>query len=186
MEQLQLLDLIVHWKGGCHTKLDLLRPRSASEQRTSSDALDIIRKMAPTYGDGQIAAVLNKSGLRTGKGKRWNQTRVATARRTYSIAGQRIAQPNPAILSLSQAATYCGVSQYTIKQLVRCGLLENGQVVPHAPWEIRSADLDSEPVRTTIERLKRTGKLIPEGGHGGCQIGLPLEESADDHGANQN
>jgi DNA invertase Pin-like site-specific DNA recombinase len=176
-----MLRFVIHWKGGCHTKLDLQRPRSGSEQRTSSDALDIIRQMAPTYGDGQIAAVLNKSGLRTGKGKRWNLTRVATARQTYSIAGHNRDQSNPSILSLGQAAKYCDVSQSTIRKLVEWGLLEAGQIVPHAPWEIRIIDLDSQPVRMTIERLKRTGKLIPEGGHGGCQVGLPFEDRVDDH-----
>jgi DNA invertase Pin-like site-specific DNA recombinase len=176
-----MLRFVVYWKGGCHTKLDIQKPRSAAEQRTSSNALDIIRKMAPTYGDGQIAAVLNKSGLRTGKGKRWNQTRVATARRKHSIPGQRLAQPNPAILSLSQAAAYCGVSHHTIMELAKCGLLRNGQLVPHAPWEIEKADLESQPVKATLERLRRTGKFIPEGGDFGSQIGLPLENKEDDN-----
>jgi len=33
--------------------------------------------------------VLNRRGYSTGKGMRWNQTRVATARRNHSIAGQK-------------------------------------------------------------------------------------------------
>jgi hypothetical protein len=32
---------------------------------------------------------LNRRGYSTGKGKRWNQIRVATARRNHSIAGQK-------------------------------------------------------------------------------------------------
>lgn len=32
--------------------------------------------------------------------------------------------------------------------------------VGQAPWEIRRQDLESEPVRSIIEQLRRTGKLV--------------------------
>jgi hypothetical protein len=53
------------------------------------EALEIIRRMAVRFGDDQIASVLNRRGYSTGKGKRWNQSRVTTARRNHSIAGQK-------------------------------------------------------------------------------------------------
>jgi len=180
-EESAMLHFVVHWKGGCHTALDLEKPRPATATKTSADALEVLRKMAPRYGDGQIAAVLNKSGLRTGRGKRWTQTRVATARRNYSIAGQWTMIPDPDILNLSQAAKHCGVSQYTIQQLVKCGLLKNNQVVTHAPWELERENLDSDPIRATLDHLRRTGRLIPVGGHLGSQIELPLENKEDDN-----
>jgi hypothetical protein len=43
--------------------------------------------MAERYGDGDIAAVLNRLGRRTGKGRRWSQIAVKTARRDHGIAG---------------------------------------------------------------------------------------------------
>src|SRR6516165_5509931 len=82
------LGLVIHWKGGVHTQLAMERPRSATETATPMEALEIIRRMAVRYGDDQIASVLNRRGYSTGKGMRWNQTRVATARRNHSIAGQ--------------------------------------------------------------------------------------------------
>ncbi len=175
------LRFVVYWKGGCHTELALEKPRPATATKTCSDALEIICKMASNYGDGQIAAVLNKSGLRTGKGKRWTQTRVATARRNHLVTGQRSMIPDSDILTLSHAAKHCDVSQHTIQQLVKCGLLENNQVVPHAPWEIRREDLESEPIRIALVHLKRTGKLSPMGGHLRSQIALPLENKEDDN-----
>src|SRR5947207_15869510 len=80
--------------------------------------------MALRYGDDQIASVLNRRGYSTGKGMRWNQTRVATARRNHSIAGQKLALPDPERVSLSQAARICGVSHRTIERLVETGLLK--------------------------------------------------------------
>jgi hypothetical protein len=76
---------------------------------------------------------LNRSGYSTGKGKRWNQIRVATARRNHSIAGQQRALPDPERVSLSEAARICGISHHTIQKIVEAGLLKREQVTPRAP-----------------------------------------------------
>jgi len=171
------LELVIHWKGGAHTQLAMERPRSAAETATPMEALEIIRRMAVRYGDDQIASVLNRRGHFTGKGKRWNQTRVATARRNNSIAGQKRALPDPERVSLSEAARKCGVSHRTIERLVEAGLLKREQVTPRAPWEIRCSDLGAEPIRTIIEHLHHTGKLILQGGCAEDQLALFTEKS---------
>src|ERR1700680_1658914 len=89
------LQFTIHWSGGTHTQLEMERPRSATETTTSMEALEIIRRMAVRHGDDQIASVLNRLGHSTGKKKRWNQNRVATRRRDYSIPGQKRALPDP-------------------------------------------------------------------------------------------
>src|ERR1700760_987154 len=157
------LELVIHWKGGAHTQLAMERPRSATETATPVEALDIIRSMAVRHGDDQIASVLNRRGYSTGKGKRWNQVRVATARRNHSIVGRKRALPDPERVSLSQAARICGVSHRTIERLVEAGLLKREQVTPRAPWEIRRSDSEAAPIRTIIDRLHRAGKLALQG-----------------------
>jgi len=87
--EIKTLQFTIHWKGGTHTQLAMERPRSATETATPTEALQIIRRMAVRHGDDQIASVLNRLGYSTGKSKRWNQIRVATARRNHSISGQR-------------------------------------------------------------------------------------------------
>jgi DNA invertase Pin-like site-specific DNA recombinase len=159
----KLLQFTIHWKGGTHTQIEIERPRPATEMATSMEALDIIRRMAVRSGDDQIASVLNRLGYSTGKEKRWNQIRVATARRNHSIPGQKRAAPDPERISLSEAARLSGVSHHTIERLVEAGLLKREQAAPRAPWEIRRADLDREPVRSIIKRLLRTGKLVFQG-----------------------
>lgn len=178
----QTLHFVTHWKGGCHTKFSIPKPRSAARMKTSMEALEVIRKMAPNYGDDQIAAVLNKSGLRTGKEKRWNQTNVATARRNYSIAGQKRATERPDVLTLSQAAKYCNVSQHTIQRLVSSGLLVNNQTVSNAPWELMKADIDSPRIKAVLNHLKQTGILSTEGGHLEKQLSLGAINKGDDNG----
>jgi transposase-like protein len=145
------------------------------------EALEIIRRMAVRYGDDQIASVLNRRGYSTGKGKRWNQTRVATARRNHSIAGQKRALLDPERVSLSEAARICGVSHHTIQRMVEAGLLKREQVTPRAPWEIRRRDLDAEPIHSIVKRLRRTGKLILQGGCAEDQLALFTENQGDDN-----
>ena len=175
------LELVLHWKGGVHTQLSMDRPRSATDTGTPMEALEIIRCMAVRFGDDQIASVLNRRGYSTGKGKRWNQTRVATARRNHSIAGQKRALPDPTRVSLGQAARICGVSHRTIERLVETGMLEREQVTPRAPWEIRRGDLDTAPIHGIIDHLHRTGKLILPGGCTEHQLALFAENQGDDN-----
>ena len=175
------LQFVIHWKGGVHTEFTMLRPRSAIAQQTPMEALEIIRKMAVRYGDDQIASVLNRLGHRTGKNKRWNQNRVKTARRNHGIPGQRRGTIDPEILTLSQSAKYCAVSNKTIEKLVASGKLAMQQVAPRAPWEIRRCDLDAEPVRSTLDHLRRTGRLVLDGGDSADQMCLFPEKQGDDN-----
>src|ERR1700680_14231 len=175
------LEFTIHWKGGAHTQLTMERPRSATETATPVEALEIIRRMAVRHGDDQIASVLNRLGHSTGKGKRWNQDGVAAARRNHSIPGQKRALPDPDRVSLSEAARICGVSHWTIERLVDAGLLRRAQNTPRAPWEIRRGDLNAEPVRSIVERLLRTGKLMLHGGCADNQPPLFAENEGDDN-----
>jgi hypothetical protein len=170
------LSFVVHWKGGVHTRFEMPKPVSASETRTAEGDVDIIRRMAERYGDDQIASVLNRLGRRTGKGNRWNEQRVASVRKSHGIAGQARTKLDPDILSLSAAAEHAGVSDTTIRRLVDAGLLRCAQTAPYAPREIRREDLEAEPVRSVIEHLRRTGKLVLRGS-AGAQVQLFPEET---------
>jgi hypothetical protein len=174
------LHFTIHWKGGVHTQLEMDRPRSATETATPMEALEIIHRMAVRHGDDQIASVLNRLGYSTGKGNRWNQNRVATARKNHSIAGQKRALADPERVSLNEAARLCGVSHRSIERLVEAGLLNREQVAARAPWEIRRSDLEAEPVRSILDQLRRTGKLVL-GGRTKNQPELFVENQSDDN-----
>ncbi len=162
----------IHWKGGVHTPFSMPKPPSGVGRQTSLEDLDIIRRMAVRYGDNEIARVLTKLKRRTATGKRWNAMRVTSIRARYKISGQRRSRPDPEVLSLAQASRYAGVSDTTIRRLVEANLLDNHQVVPWAPWEIRRADLDAEPVALILSRVRDTGKLDLQGARSADQPSL--------------
>jgi hypothetical protein len=150
------------WKGGVHTAFEMDKPPAA--RKNASEDVEIIRKMAERYGDKDIAAVLNRLGRRTGKDRPWSELAVKSARRAHDIAGHTQTVEDPNILSFGSAARYLGVSNTTIARMFEAGLLPVRQVVSYARWEIRREDLDSEPVRGVIARLKATGRLDLKGG----------------------
>ncbi|RPH74877.1 hypothetical protein EHM76_02745, partial [bacterium] len=146
----------IHWKGGTHTRFEMQKPASGVGRKTLMEDLAVIRELAPRYGDDEIARVLTKLGRRTGTGRRWNESRVRAARKSYRIDGQSRSSREADLLSLAGAAKHAGVSDTAIRRLVDAGLLQNRQRIPWAPWEIFKADLESGPVRDALTGLRST------------------------------
>jgi len=163
------LQFVIHWKGGSHTSFEMPKPQWGMAEQTAPENIELLRQMAVRYSDEEIARVLNRQGRRTGKGNRWTKKRVASARRRYVIDGHRRPYPDPEVLSMQQAAQYCGVSSTTIKRLVSSGLLNRDQVAPWAPWEIKRVDLESEVIRQALAYLQATGKLPVRGNDSATQ-----------------
>lgn len=166
------IHFIIHWQGGTHTEIKIARPRSAAKaHKTDKDDIEIIRKMAPLHSDSEIAMVLGKLGRKTGKGNRWTSSRVGVARRKYFDKSQRVERDDN-LLTMAQAHEYAGVSINTITRLIDAGILNSEQVVPYAPYAIDRACFDNEPVLSIINHLKKTGKLVLEGGNSDNQEDL--------------
>ena len=49
----QMLQFVIHWKGGCHTQFQMEKPRSGVGQTTTIEDLELIRKMADRYEDDE-------------------------------------------------------------------------------------------------------------------------------------
>ena len=175
------LEFVLHWKGGVHTSFEIDKPSSPGQNKTAPADLEIIRTMAPHYGDDVLVTVLNRLGRRTAKGNPWNRTRLKGTRSRYGIAGHSRTPENPGVLSLNAAARHCGVSDTTITRLVKAALLPMRQLVACAPWEIQVADLDRDPVRCIIDHLKRTGRLVLDGDALRSQTDLFQRKQGDDN-----
>src|SRR5207253_6460319 len=72
--------LVIHWRGGVHTELRLPRRRRGTCTATSKDIVAAVRSLARICNDTAIAGVLNRNGLRTGRGNRWTRERVTSLR----------------------------------------------------------------------------------------------------------
>jgi excisionase family DNA binding protein len=148
--------LTIHWRGGQHSELRVRKPRTGEHGcATTEDALAVMRSMAGRWSDEHIAASLNRMGLSTGQGKTWTAHRVSSVRRVRGIHAYRSAEKDGEWLTMTEAAKVSGVTNHTIRRLIKAGILPAVQVVPGAPHQIRATDLTSEPVRTAMARKGR-------------------------------
>jgi DNA invertase Pin-like site-specific DNA recombinase len=155
-EQRREIVLTIHWRGGQHSQLRVLKPKSGEHGcRTPEEALAVIRSMATRWSDEQIAASLNRMGLPTGQGKTWTAHRVSSLRRVHGIHAYRSAEKDGQWLTMSEAAAKLGVTNHRIRSLIKGGVLAAEQVVPGAPFQIRACDLEHERVQAAIARTGR-------------------------------
>ena len=154
---------VVHWKGGRHTELRVMKPKSGEHNsRTSEEALAIIREMAGRWSDEAIAACLNRMGMSTGQGKTWNAKRVLSIRRVNDIHGYLSADKDGPWRTMSEAAKELGVTNHVIRKLIKDGILPANQVVDGAPYQIKAEDLRSEQVKQALARKGRPCRTVPD------------------------
>jgi hypothetical protein len=66
--------LTIHWAGGRHSELRVPKLKTGRHKRcTKAEAVDLVRQMASSYTDEDIALTLNRLGLKTGAGNTWNE-----------------------------------------------------------------------------------------------------------------
>lgn len=140
-----LAELTIFWVGGASTKLTSRLNRTGGHRYAASEEVKaLMRQLAPHYSDEQIAFMLNRKRLLTGKGNTFTRMRVASLRRTLGLpAGSPASLPDsddPEWMSVSDAARELGVSSDTIRRWAREGSLEGRQVMPQAPWRIHVTD----------------------------------------------
>jgi len=152
-EEAREVVLVIHWRGGQHSKLRVRKPRTGEHGcSTSEEALEVMRSMAGRWSDEHIAASLNRMGLPTGQGKTWTAKRVASVRRVRDIHAYRSAEKDGAWLTMTEAAKRLGVTNHVIRRLIKEGDLPAEQVVPGAPYQIRAQDLEGEQIAAALAR----------------------------------
>lgn len=155
--------LTIHWRGGQHSQLRVKKPKTGEHGcRTPEDALAVMRSMASQWPDEEIAATLNRMGMRTGQGKTWTAHRVGSLRRVHGIHAYRSAEKNGEWLTMSEAATTLRVTNHVIRRLIKDGILAAEQVVDGAPYQIRSSDLKDERVIAAVDQKGRPCRSAPE------------------------
>jgi len=150
----------IHWRGGQHSRLRVRKPRTGEHGcRTPEEALAVMERMAARWSDEDIAASLNRMGLRTGQGKTWTAHRVGSIRKVHGLHAYRSAEKNGAWLTMMEAAAKLGVTNHVIRRLIKERILPAEQVVAGAPYQIRAADLADERVAAALLRRNRPHRV---------------------------
>jgi DNA invertase Pin-like site-specific DNA recombinase len=135
--------VILRWRGGALTELDVPLPRSHPPRiRTDEDSLALIQRLAPHYPDGVIAGILNRQGRRTARGERFTANQVGSLRRYRDIprCAPPASSPEGELVTIQKAAEILGVAPSTLHRWLIAGIIVGEQLTPGAPWRIRVTD----------------------------------------------
>jgi excisionase family DNA binding protein len=154
------IELLLHWRGGDHTRLSVPRNRTGQHRYScSAEVQDLIRALARQQTDGAIAATLNRLGKRTGRDNPWTEARVRSFRNTHSIPVHRPGEvAERGELTLEETADRLGVSKMTVLRLIREGTLSGNQACKGAPWAIPEAQLAGLDRAITSSKGPRTAE----------------------------
>ncbi|EQD28979.1 recombinase, partial [mine drainage metagenome] len=129
------ITMLLHWYGGDHTELAFQKNKTGQHRYAApADIVELVRQLARVQSDQGIVSILNRLGIRTGRGHTWTEVRVRSFRDTHAIAvyveGERRARGE---LTMEEAATMLGVSTETIRRLIAQKQLPAKQACRSAP-----------------------------------------------------
>ena len=149
---------VIHWKGGLHSEARVPRRRRGQNgSHTSADVVDAVRQLARICDDKLIAAYLNRNGILTARGNRWNHTAVTSVRTYRGIPVYRPqTQQAEGWMNLTAAAAYLGVASKTLRLEAERGAVAATRPLRDGPWLFNARDLDDPTFRQRLRhRLNR-------------------------------
>jgi hypothetical protein len=152
-----MIVLQIRFKGGAARTLTLPLPPNAWQQRaTNPEVVRDIDRMLEDNTDGQIAAILNERGIRSGEGKRFSRTIVARIRRDYSLAPRYDRLRAAGMLTVQEMAAVLGVTPDCIKIWNWHGLL-HGHAYNDRNECLYEAPVDNPPHKAQRHKLSERG-----------------------------
>ncbi len=158
----QQLEVTIHWEGDACTQLIVKKRATPMGSRADGSLIELVTKLCPSLGDGEIARILNMKKLPTPRGLSWTMDRVERFRAHHGIRKPKHTTGED-VLTGQQARQYLGIGYNGLLALIRRGVVHTHQVTDFAPWRIPRAELDSEEVQKLVRILKMNGRC-PAGG----------------------
>ena len=130
----------VRLRGGQHHTLTLPMPKTGPEaRRTPPGVVTAIDELLDEHTSGQIAAILNDRGLRSGTGEPFHQRMIDQLIRAYRLRSRRHRLRATGMLTIAETAAAHGVRNNTIKAWRRAGIVtgtrynDKGEFLYHPP-----------------------------------------------------
>ena len=144
----------IRWRSGACEELIARRPHSAPQvRRTPQDAVEIARRLGASRTNAELAAELNRVGLKTGTGKGFNVASIQWMRYAYHIDRPPLLAPGE--LSVKQVAARLGVAPDA-----RYFWISQGQVAVRRTAQGRlCVRLTSELEQTLRQRIAKSNRV---------------------------
>ena len=155
-----LIDVVIHWKGGIHSELQVRRRKRGRNRFAAPDSVvEIIKELAKVCTDDLIASAMNRSGYKTGLNNRWNRERVTSFRSKRKIP--RFTQQRKAEegwMNLTEASAYLGISGQPLRKAVEKGQIKGIHPAQDGPWIFNRKDMETSEAKKAVEAIKSRRK----------------------------
>ena len=153
-EETSTIQANIHWRGGKVTPVEVKwRRRKDPPRVTDEKIVGLVRELAKSFSDSQIARVLIRKGFKSLTGKPFTRYLVANLRHRHNIekgpAPPKLGQDD--VYTAEQAGKLLGVDHATVIRWVEAGLLQGSQVTFGAPWHIRVTPDDIDRLTSSEE-----------------------------------
>ena len=136
----------IRFRSGKVEQLSLKKPLPcADRKRHTDDTITIIRDLASSMDDHEIADCLNQDGLTTPEGKNFTYAGVRWIRHKHAISGPY--QRNRQGISVAEAASLLGISTGKIYYGISAGKIPAKKQHPGWPWEVLIDDTNLESIK---------------------------------------
>jgi DNA invertase Pin-like site-specific DNA recombinase len=156
----------VRFKGGTAKTITLSAPMRIWETwRTPSEVVEEIDSLLNNYSDGQIAAILNKRGLRSGKNRAFHNGIITRIRKVHGLRNRYERLREKGMLRLQETAEKLAVSPRTVKRWHKHGLLrgyaynEKNECL----YEIPETDIPMKNHGQKLSERRRLAEIVPDG-----------------------
>lgn len=137
----------IRFRSGKLEQLALKKPLPcADRKRHTDDTIALIRDLASSMDDHEIANRLNMDGLTTPEGKIFTYAGVRWIRYKHAISGPY--QRNHQGISVAEAASLLGISTGKVYYGISVGRIPARKQHPGWPWEILIDDTNLDSIKT--------------------------------------
>lgn len=129
-------------------------PQPIRRQHLSS-TIHMIKTLAQTKTDSEIAAHFNHIGYRTPEGKCFTKASIRWLRYKHRIAGPESIHGDG--LTVKEVAAQFGVSTHVVYYWINQGLLHAAKKAPHWPWSIT---MDEKTEKRLVEWVQNSSRIV--------------------------
>jgi hypothetical protein len=164
--------LLVHirWQGGACTDLTVpLPPNIADRLRYPAAVVDLVRELARSLPDVEIAAQFNREARASATGKPYTAKMIQWIRRCHCIRPAALKKPDE--LTVRQAAEHFDVTDSVIYYWIERRLLHARRLNGGMPYWITLNAADEEKLR---DRVRSSGRIRNDQASRNCADGGAL------------
>ncbi|MCA9247221.1 MAG: recombinase family protein [Planctomycetales bacterium] len=151
------VQLHVRWTGGACEDLTVTLPARIQDRlRYPAERIDEIRRLATEHTDAQIAALLNKRGQRSSRGKRFTGKMIGWIRYKHRIPAVELKRPDER--TVAEVASRFGVSHGVVYYWIDRNILPARQQAANRPHWITLTDAKARELQDWVQSSKRIAK----------------------------